>query len=213
MVIEMVDGKRVDVPEDKIVVAWANPDDEAAEPYAVFDQDLPEKGICSYGVYDTPIEFLKAWCKMVHNPDGMWYWVMDGGDCICSGACDPEDLYNFEENFGLEGVFSARYPKCFQELSTKTFRRMVFDCHIETLGQFFQHTDEDLLRIKNLGPRTLAEVKEKVGAFLDSYERFLKKEKDAVGVEKESLEDQIRLSSSQKVVPTGKKNDKEEWVR
>lgn len=119
MVVEMVSGERVEVPEGKILVAWANPDYEAEAPYEVFEQDVPEKGICAYGVYETPVEFLMAWREMVHNPEGMWYWVMDGGDCICSGACDPGDIEIFEENFGWKGFFQLGIPSASKNFPQK----------------------------------------------------------------------------------------------
>lgn len=86
----------VDVPQGRIVMAFAW--DETNE----FFTDGWQDGNCiaTYYAFETPMEFLKAWQKMVdEGPDGMWYWCLDDGKCFCSGACDPNDLDSFKARF------------------------------------------------------------------------------------------------------------------
>jgi hypothetical protein len=42
----------------------------------------------------------------------MWYWVLDDGKCICSGALDPDDIGVFKEYWNL---------KCLPEEETTKF--------------------------------------------------------------------------------------------
>jgi len=78
----------VDVPEGRIVMAFAW--DETDE---FFTDDWDDNNlIATYYAFDDNKEFLDAWEKMSENPDGMWYWIMVDGRCICSGACDPGDI-------------------------------------------------------------------------------------------------------------------------
>ena len=87
----------VDVPTGRIIMAFAW--DETDEYFTDDWQDDNE--ITTYYTFDTPEEFMEAWNKMVDNPDGMWYWVIDGDKLICSGACDPYDEEIFVENWEL----------------------------------------------------------------------------------------------------------------
>lgn len=92
----------VDVPDGRIIVAFTNPEYDTEEPYANYEQDKPENNICAYYAFSSPEEFLHKWNELVEDPDGLWYWVLDNGRCICSGACDPCDIEIFEEHFGTE---------------------------------------------------------------------------------------------------------------
>lgn len=81
----------VDVPKGRIVMAFAwDEDDEFFT-----DNWRDDNVIATYYAFDTPEEFMKAWYEMRDDPDGMWYWVLDNGKLICSGACDymDEDIY------------------------------------------------------------------------------------------------------------------------
>lgn len=92
----------VDVPNGRIVMAFAW--DETDEYFT--DGWYDDNEFATYYAFDTPEEFMIAWRKM-HDydnggyPDGMWYWVMDNGVCICSGACDPSDEDIFIEHWRL----------------------------------------------------------------------------------------------------------------
>jgi hypothetical protein len=82
----------VDVPEGRIVMAFAF--DETDEYFT--DNWYDDNEFIAYYAFNTPEEFMAAWEKM-HDyenggyPDSMWYWVLDNGELICSGACDPND--------------------------------------------------------------------------------------------------------------------------
>lgn len=90
----------VDVPIGRIVMAFAW--DETDEYFT--DDWYDGNGIVTYYAFDTPEEFMQAWRKM-HDyknggcPDSMWYWVLDNGELICAGACDPNDEEIFEEHW------------------------------------------------------------------------------------------------------------------
>jgi hypothetical protein len=92
----------VDVPTGRIIMAFAW--DETDEYFT--DSWMDDNEFATYYAFDTPEEFMTAWRKM-HDydnggyPDGMWYWVLDNGELICSGACDPNDEEIFEEHFGI----------------------------------------------------------------------------------------------------------------
>lgn len=115
----------VDVPEGRIVVAFANPDYDAAEPYKVFEQERPEENICSYYVFATPQEFINKWYEMVEDPDGMWYWVIDnefeyangekGVALITSGACDSGDIEFFRDSWRI-GTLEEELDAFFEEV-------------------------------------------------------------------------------------------------
>lgn len=88
----------VDVPQGRIVMAFANDCD-----YDFFTNDWYDSNeFLSYYAFDTVEEFMETWDKVSDNPDSMWYWVMDNGELVCSGACDPGDEEIFEEYFDIE---------------------------------------------------------------------------------------------------------------
>lgn len=91
------DSFDVDVPDGRIVMAFAW--DETDEYFT--DDWRDDNAFATYYAFNTPEEFITAWRKMVDNPDGMWYWVLDDGVCVCSGACDPYDEEIFEEYWEL----------------------------------------------------------------------------------------------------------------
>ena len=91
----------VDVPQGRIVMAFAN--DETDDYFT--DDWYDDNELLTYYAFNTPEEFMATWRKM-HDydnggwPDSMWYWVLDDGICICSGACDPDDEEIFVEHWG-----------------------------------------------------------------------------------------------------------------
>lgn len=91
-----------DVPNGRIIMAFAW--DETDEYFT--DDWCDDNEIATYYAFDTPEEFMTAWRKMAYcedgcHPDGMWYWVLDNGKLICSGACDTYDEDIFIEHWGL----------------------------------------------------------------------------------------------------------------
>lgn len=91
----------VDVPEGKIVVAFTDPIDDADEPYKPFDQAEPTWNIHGYYAFDSVEAFLQKWKEFCDEPYGMWYWVIDEGTVVCSGAVDPGDIEIFEDHWGF----------------------------------------------------------------------------------------------------------------
>ena len=92
----------VDVPTGKIVMAFAY--DETDDYFTDNWRDNNE--IITYYAFDTPENFMKMWKKMAYCkddccPDSMWYWVLDDGKLVCSGACDTYDEEIFEECWEL----------------------------------------------------------------------------------------------------------------
>lgn len=91
----------VAVPQGKIVMAFVD-DSDSSKDGEHFTDDFRGKDIRTYYAFDTVDEFMEAWYKMSDDPDGMWYWVLDNGKLICSGACDPNDDESFGEHFGFD---------------------------------------------------------------------------------------------------------------
>lgn len=92
---------KVNVPEGKIVMAFVDDSDDSKD-WEHFTDDFRGVDIRTYYAFDDVEEFMKAWYKMQETePDGMWYWVMDDGKLITSGACDPDDDESFAEHFGF----------------------------------------------------------------------------------------------------------------
>lgn len=94
----------VDVPTNRIIMAFAddsNPDDD----YRNFVDYMTESTLVSIYGFDTPEEFIEFWktkSDPYGTPDSMWYFVLDNCICICSGACDPNDIEIFEEHWNRE---------------------------------------------------------------------------------------------------------------
>lgn len=81
----------VDVPEGKIVMAFTDR----------LDRIDGNCCVTSYYAFNTPEEFLEKWNEISENPDGMWYWVLNDGELIVSGAYDPNDIDVFNEYWKL----------------------------------------------------------------------------------------------------------------
>ena len=91
----------VDVPVGRIVMAFAWDEDDE-----YFTDDwYDDNEIYTYYAFNTPKEFIDAWKKMACSddvwPDSMWYWVLDNGELICSGACDPYDIEIFKSHWDI----------------------------------------------------------------------------------------------------------------
>ena len=95
----------VSLPKAKVVMAFSD-DHDPNNDEAYFTDWFPGTCIRTYYAFDSVDAFADAWYKMVENPDGMWYWVLDEGTLICGGACDPCDDEIFAEHFGA--VFPKR---------------------------------------------------------------------------------------------------------
>lgn len=90
--------------ENKIVMAFTDPDESLDNPYSTFTDNYVEDNVKIMFVFDTPEEFLQTFNRIINDeegPYGMWYWVLDHGKQICSGACDPNDIDIYEEYWNL----------------------------------------------------------------------------------------------------------------
>ena len=90
--------------ENKIIMAFTDPDERLDNPYSTFTDNFVEDNVKIMFVFDTPEEFLQTFNRIINDeegPYGMWYWVLDHGKQICSGACDPNDIDVYEEHWNL----------------------------------------------------------------------------------------------------------------
>lgn len=93
----------VDVPKGRIIMVFTDPDDDVAEdedPYYTFTDNFTGQNVNVYFAFDTVEEFLTAWKQIAYGKDGpfgMWYWVLDNGHLVCSGACDTGDIDIFKD--------------------------------------------------------------------------------------------------------------------
>lgn len=95
----------VDIPQGRIIMAFTDPDCDLDNPYDTFTDDFTGENVNICFAFDTPKAFIRKWKRIVNEkegPYGMWYWVLDNNEIICSGACDPGDIDIFEDYFGEE---------------------------------------------------------------------------------------------------------------
>lgn len=88
-------------PDGLVVMAFAD-DSDPQKDRERFVENIEGSVVRTWYTFDTVKAFMDAWREMVENPDGMWYWVLYNGKCICSGACDPYDEDIFNEEFDLD---------------------------------------------------------------------------------------------------------------
>lgn len=89
----------VEAPRGRIIMAFA--DDGCEEYQRSFPENFNDAWLKSYYAFDTPEDFIQAWKAMVQEPVGMWYYVLDNGVQIVSGACDEVDAEIIEDHFGI----------------------------------------------------------------------------------------------------------------
>lgn len=90
----------VNISFDKcIIMAFADDSNKS-----FFTDNYTGENIRSIYAFDTISGFLHKWKKLVECPDSMWYYVLDKGDLICSGACDPYDIEIFKDHFNIENA-------------------------------------------------------------------------------------------------------------
>jgi len=94
--------KEINIKTDgKIIMAFTDPVDGDENPYKYFTDNFTGEGVHAYHIFNTPKEFVTKWLEIYNKPNGMWYWVLDGDKCICSGACDPDDIHIFRTHWNL----------------------------------------------------------------------------------------------------------------
>lgn len=98
----------VDLPKGKIVMAFATKVD-GLDPYESFTENIEDACIVSYYAFSSRKAFLEMWEKKVYdeNPDGMWYWVIEGDNCITYGGPDPGDIELICDAWGIESDGSS----------------------------------------------------------------------------------------------------------
>lgn len=113
----------VDVPHGKIIIAFTNPEYDKDDPYENFVQRMPERNICSYYAFASRREFLEKWEKLAEDPDGMWYWIIEGDHRITYGGCSIQDIelicdawgVEAERPYDIDSLLSAAYASCNEE--------------------------------------------------------------------------------------------------
>ena len=100
-----------EIPDKKIVMLFS---DDTGDDYEEFFTNEIKEGtrVLSVYTYDTEEEFIKDWLRIKEDPDSMWYWVFKDEEQICSGACDPDDIYTFLESFE-DYVWLEATDRCF----------------------------------------------------------------------------------------------------
>lgn len=90
--------------DDRIVIAFTDPvdTDPPETRYRYFTDEFTGEGVHTRYTCFGVEAFINRWIQLYDKPNGMWYWVLDNGKCICSGACDPDDIDIFIEHWHLE---------------------------------------------------------------------------------------------------------------
>lgn len=86
------------IPEDKIVMMFVD-DSNRDKDSENFTDNYKGQYVKYYRQFETYDSFIEEWKRISERPIGMWYWVITEGKCICSGACDPDDIEIFEDYF------------------------------------------------------------------------------------------------------------------
>ena len=88
--------------DGKIIMAFTDPVDGDENPYKFFTDNFTGEGPHTYYIFNTVEEFITKWEEIHNKPNGMWYWVLDNGELVCSGACDPSDIEIFKEHWKID---------------------------------------------------------------------------------------------------------------
>lgn len=110
-----------------IVMAFTDPiDTDPPETcYKYFTDEFTGEGVHTWYTFNDVEAFINTWIRLYDKPNGMWYWVLDDGKCICSGACDPDDIDIFIDYWHLEA-----YSDDIHE-SMKTRKDVYLNCEKE----------------------------------------------------------------------------------
>lgn len=92
------------LPEGPIIMAFADPNEEDGNPDGNFTEDFHYACLSSYYAFSSRKDFLEKWEEKIYNedPDGMWYWVVEGDNCITYGGPDIGDIELICEAWGVE---------------------------------------------------------------------------------------------------------------
>lgn len=91
----------------KIIMAFTDPvdTDPPETRYRYFTDYFTGEGVHTYRIFDNVEDFIEIWLRIYDQRNGMWYWVLDGDKCICSGAVDPNDIDIFRDYWHLEDLY------------------------------------------------------------------------------------------------------------
>lgn len=140
--------------------------------YRYFTDEFSWEGVHTWYNCFTVEGFINRWIQLYDKPNGMWYWVLDDGKCICSGACDPYDIDIFIEHWHLEA-----YNDAIQE-SMKTRKFVSLNCEKENNNMATKNTTITKEMLKNEIEAKNAEIKE-LKKELEKVERYKQYEEAA----------------------------------
>lgn len=105
--VKLVDSKKkINIETNgKIIMAFTDPVDGDENPYKYFTDNFTGEGVHTYHIFNTVEDFIAKWEEINGYANGMWYWVLDSGKLICSGACDPDDIEIFKNHWNLKYEF------------------------------------------------------------------------------------------------------------
>ena len=89
-----------DLPKGKIIMTFAD-DCDAQNDYKNFKDDFTPEGLKTWHAFDTLAAFIEYWAEMTENNaiEGMWYYVLIDNKLEICGACDPDDLNSFTDEY------------------------------------------------------------------------------------------------------------------
>lgn len=157
-----------------IVMAFTDPidTDPPETRYRYFTDEYTGEGVHARYTFTSVEEFINTWIRNYDKPNGMWYWVLDEGKCICSGACDPYDIDIFIEHWHLE-----EYNDAIQE-SMKTRKWVSLNCEKENDNMATVTTRRTKESLLNEIETKNAEIKE-LKKELEKAERYKQYEESA----------------------------------
>lgn len=150
-----------------IMMAFADPIDKNPPKtrYKYFTDKYTGEGVHTQIAFDSVEEFINTWIRIYDKPYGMWYWVLDDWECVCSGACDMLDINIFIEHWHLEPYKDDIYE------SMKTRKHVYLNCEKEKNNMATTTTKRTKEMLLNELEAKNAEIKE-LKKELEKVERY-----------------------------------------
>ena len=153
-----------------IVIAFTDPvdTDPPETRYRYFTDNFTGDGVHTWYNCFSVEAFINRWIQLYDKPNGMWYWVLDDGKCICSGACDPYDIDIFIEHWHLEAYSDAIH----ESMNTREWVSLNDEKENKTMATKTTNKTKSML-LEEIDARN-AEIKElkKEIAKLERYEQY-----------------------------------------
>lgn len=92
---------------------------------------------------------------------------MKGVKTIPAEKIDLVELSAYLEKTRAKAVGRTGAPLAYLRLSARTYNVLLGN-QVETIGDLLQHSAQDLIQIRHIGPRAIAEIRECLDAFLRS---------------------------------------------